>query len=303
MDKLIQYNIMDNGEAIDKFNRLKPIIKNDYFELDIFFSRIISSGKLNPLLSSDYNHSIYELHIPLSGSARYLINDSVVDVNPDKSYMFMPPSTHKIIDHSNDFSVFTLGFSFVAPINLSLPIASDESFYEITNLPFTVSDIGQVVYLAGEEKTDYYNRINSILTTAIFNIFDNTPIFESELTSVSIYSNIEVVSDDTRIRLAIQYITDNINSPISVNDVADYICISSRQLNRILKNAFNFTTNDLINQLKIKAAKRYMAVPTHSLSQIAVMCGFNSLTHFNLTFKKIMNITPKEFRKSALSKK
>ncbi|MBR2916564.1 MAG: helix-turn-helix transcriptional regulator, partial [Clostridia bacterium] len=93
----------------------------------------------------------------------------------------------------------------------------------------------------------------------------------------------------------------NISSSISVSDVANYVCISSRQLNRILKNALDITTNDLINELKIKAAKVYMKNPTLSISQISVMCGFNSLTHFNLTFKKLTGHTPKAFRQFYIS--
>ena len=300
MGTFLKNSSIDLEKAINTFNHIKPQLKNSYFELDIFFSRIISFLSPNSLSAAVHKHSFYELCVPLTGNAKYSINGKVVECSPDNIYILTPSSSHNLMEYSDNYASFTLGFSFVSPAKLSLISAHEETYYEIPASSFIFDSIIQSISLAYEEKTDYYNRINSILSNALFDIFENIKTFKNELIATTSPSKVSIVSDDSRIRLAIQYITDNISSSISVSDVANYVCISSRQLNRILKNALNLTTNDLINELKIKTAKRYMAKPNLSLSQIAVMCGFNSLTHFNLTFKKLTGYNPKAFRSSEL---
>ena len=49
-------------------------------------------------------------------------------------------------------------------------------------------------------------------------------------------------------------------------------------------------------------AKRYIEQTDLPLSEIALMCGFNSPTHFNLTFKKTTGITPTLYRQKACAK-
>ncbi len=300
MSTFLKNSSIDFEKAVNTFNHIKPQLKNSYFELDIFFSRIVSFLSPNSLSISVHKHSFYELFIPLSGTAKYCINNKVIECSPDNIYILAPSSPHNLIEYSDDYMAFTLGFSFVFPAKLSLMSSQEELYYEISASSFIFDSILQSISLAYEEKTDYYNRINSILSNALFEIFENIKTFKNELIATTSPSKVSIVSDDSRIRLAIQYITDNISSSISVSDVANYVCISSRQLNRILKNALDLTTNDLINELKIKAAKRYMSKPNLSLSQISVMCGFNSLTHFNLTFKKLTGYNPKAFRSSEL---
>ena len=296
MSNFLKNNFAEFDKAVSSFNHIKPSLKNSYFELDIFFSRILSSANPSSLTQTTHKHSFYELYVPLSGSAIYSINNQKISLTSEKICVLSPSSSHKLMEYSEDYSVFTLGFSFVYPAKLSLMLPPEEAYYEIDCSSFIKDSILQSISLAYEEKTDYYDRINSILCNALFDIFENVKPINTELVATASQAKAGIVSDDARIRLAIQYITDNISSSISVNDVANYVCISSRQLNRVLKNALDLTTNDLINELKIKAAKRYMSTPNLSLSQISVMCGFNSLTHFNLTFKKLTGSNPKAFR-------
>ena len=301
MSNFFKNNFAEFDKAVSSFNHIHPQFKTPYFELDIFFSRILAFLSPTSLSMSVHKHSFYELFIPLSGTAKCYINNEVIECSPDKIYILTPSSPHNLLEYSDDYVVFTLGFSFTFPSKFSLLKKPSNHYYEVPGSPFICNHILHCISLAYDKKPDYYNRINNILSNILFDIFENTEPFNSMFITTSPQLKEHNVLDDSRISLAIQYINDNISSSISVSDVANYVCISSRQLNRILKNALDITTNDLINELKIKAAKVYMKNPTLSISQISVMCGFNSLTHFNLTFKKLTGHTPKAFRQFYIS--
>jgi AraC-like DNA-binding protein len=66
------------------------------------------------------------------------------------------------------------------------------------------------------------------------------------------------------------------------------------------KNFFDFVNHYRIQEVKkclVSNEKEHL-----TLLGIAFECGFNSKTSFNRTFKKIVGLTPSEFRKKVLLK-
>ena len=289
------------NKAIRKFNNIKPHIKNDFFECDIFFSRIFSRD--TDLLPQPFHkHSFYELHIPISGSATYLIEDHEACCTPGKIFIFSPDNLHHLI-HSDNYLSITFGFSFVTPSSVATKSFIDGPCTEIDCSTDISNSILYMLHTLLDETIEDHYIFNNLFSVIIYDIFMRIPAFKNEFANNIDILNSGHFSDDARIRIAIQYISDNIAFPISADDVAGHLLLSSRQLNRILKNALNLSINQLINSIRIKVAKRYMATTDFSLSKIALMCGFNSPTHFNLTFKKATGVTPKLYRSTERAKK
>ncbi len=287
------FNSTDIQKAIRKFNSIKPHIKNEFFECDVFFSCIFTPS-FTGISNSMHQHSFYELHIPISGKAIYSINDKKITCTTNKIFLFSPNNTHRRISSEGYVSV-TFGFSFIKPATLVTKPLLNNAYTELECNPYISNSIFYILHsLLDETTTDHY-IFNSIFSVIIYDILLHIPAFKNEFISNN-EADLGYFSDDARIRMAIQYISDNIAFPISVTDVANHLFLSSRQLNRILKNALNISTNELINDIRIKAAKQYMTNTDYPLSKIAPMCGFNSATHFNLTFKKATGLTPKLYR-------
>jgi AraC-like DNA-binding protein len=53
-----------------------------------------------------------------------------------------------------------------------------------------------------------------------------------------------------------------------------------------------------VNRLRIEKAKQLMSSTGLSISQVAYEVGFNSVTHFNRTFRKITGSTPTDFKQA-----
>ena len=67
---------------------------------------------------------------------------------------------------------------------------------------------------------------------------------------------------------------------------------------KIFKRSTGLTYIDFRNRLRIESAKRLLAVPNASISEIAYKVGFQSLTQFNRLFRRIVGKSPTEFRHS-----
>ena len=52
-----------------------------------------------------------------------------------------------------------------------------------------------------------------------------------------------------------------------------------------------------LNNIRIAKAKQLLEDEKHSITKIAAMTGYNSSSAFALVFKKIMGISPQNYRK------
>ena len=59
--------------------------------------------------------------------------------------------------------------------------------------------------------------------------------------------------------------------------------------------------SDLVN-IRISHAKNYLLFSDRTISEIAILCGFDSIHYFSNMFKKIVKCSPKQFRDSLLGR-
>lgn len=94
------------------------------------------------------------------------------------------------------------------------------------------------------------------------------------------------------------------NPEISLPKLAKQIDTSPHRLSEVInkKTGKNFT--DFINEYRIVKAKEMLIDPhygQYKIAAIAFDCGFNTLSTFNLAFKKNTGKTPSEFRESLVT--
>ncbi|KMU62816.1 Transcriptional regulator, AraC family [Elizabethkingia anophelis] len=83
--------------------------------------------------------------------------------------------------------------------------------------------------------------------------------------------------------------------------LSELIGISTHQLSYLLNNGFHENFFQFVNKYRVAHAKELLLSDSYykmSVLGIAFESGFNSKTAFNTMFKKIMGITPSEFRKN-----
>ena len=65
---------------------------------------------------------------------------------------------------------------------------------------------------------------------------------------------------------------------------------------KMFKKAVGINFTDYLSRVRIEKAKNLLLNPNLRISEIAFEVGFQSLTHFNRVFKKIVGQSPTEYR-------
>ncbi len=94
-----------------------------------------------------------------------------------------------------------------------------------------------------------------------------------------------------------EYITHNYYSNISLADIAQRFYISKSYLSRIYKEVTGFTVNEYINVIRTKKAQHMLENTNYSITRIAELIGYDSITYFEKVFKKYIELSPLKYRK------
>jgi two-component system response regulator YesN len=95
-----------------------------------------------------------------------------------------------------------------------------------------------------------------------------------------------------------QYIENNFfKEELSLEDVARDIKVSSSYLSRVLKQETGTSFIDYLTQVRVKMAIQLMNDPSMKIYEIAERVGYNSQHYFSTAFKKVLGVSPVEYKK------
>jgi len=88
----------------------------------------------------------------------------------------------------------------------------------------------------------------------------------------------------------------NLDSSLSLKELAQQFGISQRSFTRRFKAANGVNATKYWQQLKVEAAKELLASSNLSIQEIAFQLGFQDQGHLSRLFKQRLNLTPKDYR-------
>lgn len=95
-----------------------------------------------------------------------------------------------------------------------------------------------------------------------------------------------------------QYIENNyFKEELSLEDVARDIKVSASYLSRVLKQETGTSFIDYLTQVRVKMAIQLMTDPSMKIYEIAERVGYNSQHYFSTAFKKVLGVSPVEYKK------
>jgi AraC-like DNA-binding protein len=140
--------------------------------------------------------------------------------------------------------------------------------------------------------------------------FDSVLELMSILHDLSISRNMRILSDASfnnteqytynsrRIEKTLEYMNQNFDKPITLNEVARLANMSDAAFSRFFKQRTGNTFIDSLTEIRLGHASRMLIDTTQSIAEVAYHCGFNNISNFNRIFKKKKSCTPKDFRES-----
>jgi transcriptional regulator GlxA family with amidase domain len=92
------------------------------------------------------------------------------------------------------------------------------------------------------------------------------------------------------------WLSTNLNSSLTLNELAEQFGISQRSFTRRFKVATGINATQYWQQLKIEAAKELLASSNLSIQEVAFQVGYQDQGHLSRLFKKSLNLSPKDYR-------
>ncbi len=92
--------------------------------------------------------------------------------------------------------------------------------------------------------------------------------------------------------MALMMMEQHIEDAVALDDVADAVGLSRRQLERLFRTEFGATPVAMYIRLRLEHARRLVVFTDKALIDIALETGFENVSHFIRKFRKEFAITP-----------
>ncbi|UTV29517.1 GlxA family transcriptional regulator [Photobacterium atrarenae] len=88
----------------------------------------------------------------------------------------------------------------------------------------------------------------------------------------------------------------NLEEPLSMNELAGFVALSRRQLERLFQKHLQCSPSRYYLQLRLSRARQLLKQTKMSIVEIAVSCGFVSTPHFSKCYRDCFGLAPRHER-------
>jgi AraC family transcriptional regulator, L-arginine-responsive activator len=103
-------------------------------------------------------------------------------------------------------------------------------------------------------------------------------------------------SSHPKLTQAVLLMEANIEEPLTTDEIAQHVCVSRRQLERIFKQYLNRVPSQYYLELRLNKARQLLMQTSKSIIQIGLSCGFSSGPHFSSAYRNFFGATPRDDR-------
>ncbi|HRO47649.1 helix-turn-helix domain-containing protein [Agriterribacter sp.] len=101
---------------------------------------------------------------------------------------------------------------------------------------------------------------------------------------------------DEPVRKAQEFIEQNFEEKITVDQLASMFALGRRSLERRFKKATSNTVTEYIQRVKIEAAKKDLETGRKNINEVMYEVGYNDVKAFRTTFRKVTGLSPVEYK-------
>ncbi len=280
-------------------------------------NNVIYSGtrdtKYNQQTTSDFS-----IRFVFSGNERYNIGKRQLSIYTD-SFLILNKGTQYTSTVESAIPVQSFGISFddkfLQDFKNSWQL-KDETLLNMNKYPFASryeNEFDETIY---PFKGDLFFNINHLkhhldrglqdellineyLHHCLINYFQifNEEIFQKaqRLNFLNRSTKIEILR---RLNLAKEYLYTNYNNNISLEELAEYACLSVTHLLRTFRQAFHVTPHQFLVQIRLQRAKDLLKNTDYPVNEIVNMVGFDCPSSFIRLFKDRFQTTPLKYRQN-----
>lgn len=94
-----------------------------------------------------------------------------------------------------------------------------------------------------------------------------------------------------------EYICENYSQDISLDELSEKFRISKTYINNLLKSFYHRSFLDILQDYRLKEAKKMILENQYKISEIAEKVGYHDISYFIRVFKKKYGVTPNNYGK------
>lgn len=109
------------------------------------------------------------------------------------------------------------------------------------------------------------------------------------------------IESHSRLDKILSYLNQHYTRQIDLKEISCLATMSPTSFCRYFKSKTGKTLKNYILDMRIGYACKLLSVDTMNISQISLECGFETISHFNKSFKKNTGFTPTEYKRRVLA--
>ena len=116
--------------------------------------------------------------------------------------------------------------------------------------------------------------------------------------SPGVYHPGEQHTESQYVAKAIEFIKVNYQSPITVQQIADYVSLNRCYLSTLFQKNVHFSPQQFLKKYRITRAAELLADSDHLIRNIAYSCGYTNELAFTKAFRQVTGLSPSEYRRN-----
>jgi len=255
-----------------------------------------------PILSLEY-HDVLELGLCHKGNGIFVVGHKIMPFSAGDVSIVSPGELHLAQSRRGTTSAWSFLFLDIDQILLShspemvgfdIHAYSGENFHNVVS-PKQHADLACIVATllkeAKHKKARYRSMILSLLIALAVGMERDFPNTSTRTANIASHTSI------SRVKNALEYITQNYYKPIKIGYLAELCNMSARNFARRFSEAVKRSAHEYIAETRIAMACSHLLRSDAPISFVAEQSGFFSISSFNRTFKEKMGMSPREWCK------
>ena len=253
-----------------------------------------------------HRHTYFEVcQVGAHGAGTYFVQGQEYALTPGVVFFARPGVVHQIVNTAQPhMELFWVSFQWTPPA----PGAAGEvdsllrAFAEAPVLAVP-DDAGRLRTLwqalrtlaEGEVRVGYGAQVAGLMTALLLTLAQTGAGASAAVAEPRGYAP----PGELTARLAMRFIHDNLNRPLSLTEVAQQAHVSPRHLSRVFRTFAGVAPAAYVTRARLDRAQGLLQHSDLPIKEVAAQVGYPDVHHFTRVFTQQVGCAPGEFRRSA----
>lgn len=240
--------------------------------------------------SVPHTHNHVELFYIVGGKGQFLIEDQLYPVNINHLVIINPNVTHTEVSlNAQPLEYIVLG---IEGIELAISHNSNGQFcildhFESVEISSCLRNILREMEL---KQTGYEDVCQAFMEILIIRLMRNT--------GLSVPAEPQTITGNRQCAAVRRYIDLHFKEPLSLELLAEEAHMNKYYLSHAFKREYGVSPINYMLTRRLEESKYLLAETDLSMSQIAQLLGFSSLSYFSQAFHRTQSVSPMEYRQT-----